>query len=228
MRAIIPTVSTGQVVAPTLRDLAAQIREENTVVVNALTGAVEAAIRCGNLLAGAKKQTGHGRWLEFLRACDVGERLAQQYMRLARLAEQNRTGGTDLAGMTIKGAIRLLAPPKAPQTQNQPTTKPAVAPVRVQPKRRTKHVDIIEAWLGASAADHSKAVDAIGFEGWLAAAPENWWPRLERRIAERRQPVTPPEIVPVIPDEMSIPQFLRRALPAQGTQGALLPSHFDS
>jgi hypothetical protein len=203
--------------ASTLHHLATKAREAHAAVVGALTGIVEHAIRCGNILAVAKKQTGHGRWTEFLRACDVGERQAQRYMQLARLAEQNRPRGTDLAGMTIKGAIKQLAPPRPLRTPKQPVTRPTIAPAQIQLKPKTKDVDIIGAWLAASSDERVKAVNAIGLNLWLAAIPDEWWPLLERYLADHRQPPVQTETVPaeLIPDDLSIPPFLRRPLPAK-------------
>jgi hypothetical protein len=171
---------TGQ--AASLRDLADAIREAHAAVVNALSGAVEHAIRCGNVLTEAKKQTGHGRWGEFLRACEIGERTARQYMQLAHLAKQNRTagtdltgqngtGGTDLAGMTIKGAIKHLAPPKTPKSAT-PATAPKQEPKPPgSPKKRVTHLDILEVWLAASPDDQARALDGIGLDPYWQRSP---------------------------------------------------------
>jgi hypothetical protein len=204
---------TGQ--AATRSNLAEAIRQAHAVVVNALGVAVEHAIKCGNILTDAKKQVGHGGWLEFLRACDLGERQAQRYMRLALLAEQTRLAKSDLTGMTIEGAIARLAPPKAPKPTTSP--KPAIASKQIAGPRPstggkpTKHVDIIEAWLNASAADRAKAIDSIGLKDLLAAIPENWWALIEKRLAERNAPPPPRKVDPaLLPADGSIPPCLLR------------------
>jgi hypothetical protein len=205
---------TGQ--AASLRDLADAIREAHAAVVNALSGAVEHAIRCGNVLTEAKKQTGHGRWGEFLRACDLGERQAQRYMRLALLAEQTRLAKSDLAGMTIEGAIKRLAPPKAPKSA-APATTPKQGPKPPSgPKKRVTHIDIIEVWLAASPDDRARAIDGIGLEPLLAAIPDTWWPLIKKRVAGRSRVSTPIVTVSADPahqitDDLTIPGFLLRS-----------------
>jgi hypothetical protein len=225
---------TGQV-QPSLGELAKAIRAEHAAVVSALSGAVEHAIRCGNILADAKKQTGHGCWLDFLRACEIGERTAQQYMQLAHLAGQNRTrgtdlagqNGTDLAGMTIKGAIRHLAPPKSAKPEKSPiagaASKQVAGPKSPtgNPGKRVAHVDIIEVWLAASVEARRQAIDGIGLNAYLAAIPESWWPLIEKRLAERSAP--PPPVATLdpalLPADGSIPPCLRRTAKKPKPQG---------
>jgi hypothetical protein len=153
----------------------------------------------------------------FLRACDVGERQAHGYMQPAHLAKQNHPRGTDLTRMTIKGAIKQLAPPRTLRTPKQPVTKLIVAPAQIQPKPKKKQIDIIGAWLAASSDERVKAVAAIGLNLWLAAFPDEWWPLFDWHLADLRQPQAQTETVPadLIPDDLSISPFLRRPLSAE-------------
>jgi hypothetical protein len=149
-------------------------------------------------------------------------------MQLAHLAEQNRTrgtdltgqngtAGTDLAGMTIKGAIRHLAPPKS---ESPKSSKPATAPKQIagpkpptsKPGKRVTHINVIEQWIAASPDDRTRAVDAIGLNAYLAAMPGSCWPLIEKRLAERNTaPAPTPRTDPaLIPDDLSIPECLRR------------------
>jgi hypothetical protein len=201
--------------ASTLHHLATKAREAHAAVVGALTGVVEHAIRCGNILAVAKKQTGHGRWTEFLRACDVGERQAQRYMQLARLAGQNRPRGTDLAGMTIKGAIKYLTPPKPCNSATVGAIKPATRSERNKPDesargKRIKHVDILAIWDRAPPEERTKAINSVGFKPLFAALPPDWVPLIEKWLADRRQPAASAASTSAVSDDLTIPGILRR------------------
>jgi hypothetical protein len=202
----------GQV-GTSLGDLAKAIREAHASVVNALNGAVEHAIRCGNIIADAKQQAGHGRWGEFLRACEINERTARRYVQLADLA-QNGRATTDLTGLTIEGAIKKLSPPRPPRSAvtAKQLTGPKPKPSNGSPRKRTIHVDIIETWLAASPNDRTKAIEGISLNAYLAAMPGSWLPLIEKRLAERNTAPAPAAVDPahLIPADLSIPEFMRR------------------
>jgi hypothetical protein len=91
-----------------LADLAARIRAEHEGVAGAMKRGLDHAIAAGKLLLEAKAQLAHGQWLPWLAEhCQVPERTAQLYMRLARHAPEIR----NVADLTVRGAIELLAPP---------------------------------------------------------------------------------------------------------------------
>jgi hypothetical protein len=210
-------VPTGQAITD-LEELAANVREAHFRVVTSLSSTVEAAISAGTYLAQAKKLTGHGRWIEFVRACDLNERTARRYMQLAELASK-RSSTTDLVGKSIEGAIKYLAPPKPRTTKDKPAVKIAAASPKsaVKPANGSSPNKLSSlAWADASADERRCFIDAIGLEPLLAVIPDAWWPLLEQHIAERHPPA-PTETVPVdsIPDDLSIPPFLRRPLPAK-------------
>jgi hypothetical protein len=94
-----------------LTDLAARIKAEHDASTLAIKRGVEHAIRCGRLLIDAKEQIKHGQWLPWLRDhCGVNERTAQQYMRLARHAEELESKSASLADLTVEEAVALIAP----------------------------------------------------------------------------------------------------------------------
>jgi hypothetical protein len=100
-----------------LADLAARIRIEHEACTTALKRGLQHAIAAGELLIEAKaKLNKHGRWLPWLRDhCVMPERTARLYMRLA----SNREQIGNVADLSIRGAIALLATPKgthSPQT----------------------------------------------------------------------------------------------------------------
>lgn len=92
---------------PSLADLAARIRDKHQAAAAALKNAVAHAISAGNLLLEAKKQMNHGEWLPWLQDnCDIPERTAQAYMRLARMPLEKRNAVADLPLREALSAIR--------------------------------------------------------------------------------------------------------------------------
>src|SRR5262249_22843249 len=94
----------------------------------------------GNLLVDAKRQVGHGEWLDWLRAnCPFSERTAQAYMRLAReVPRLDEAKAQRVAGLSVRQAIRELSSPdkyeegseeEADQRQTA-LDLPALAPTR--------------------------------------------------------------------------------------------------
>ena len=68
-----------------ISELAAQINDAHRHATQAAQAAVEHAINAGNLLLQAKAHVKHGAWLTWMKEnCEVSERTAQAYMRLAR------------------------------------------------------------------------------------------------------------------------------------------------
>ena len=130
-----------------------------------------------------------GRWGEFLKACGIikgADRAPIHAIRGTRFAKT--APGTVLTGLSIKAAIKLLSPPK-PATEPKQITKPE-SPIG-KPGKRVTRVDIVESWLAASSTDHTKMVDSIGLDAWLAAMPESWLPLLVERLAERCKVIAP-------------------------------------
>ena len=202
-------VATGQV----LDDLIARIRDAHVSVASAFNSTIDNAVTAGELLIKAKELTPHGQWSEFLKRCDVGERQSQRYMKLAELVDANPASKPDLTDLSIEQAIKRLSPPKAhdrpppaalkhPAKHSEPTKSPAA---------KTGHTDIIEAWLGASAEERTRAVDGIGLKPLLAAMPPDWRPLIDQHLAERQKPPIPTvTATAAIPDDLSIRDFLKR------------------
>ncbi len=88
-------------------DLVARIHAEHAEVESALRSSVQHAINCGELLIKAKELTPHGKWADWLTDnIKFSDRLAQAYMRLARLPVEKRNGVADLPLREALGAIR--------------------------------------------------------------------------------------------------------------------------
>jgi hypothetical protein len=96
----------------TLPTLAARIRHEHEQVATSMMSAINHAIAAGELLLEAKRQVKHGAWLPWLAEnCDIAERTAQAYMRLARTPLEKRNAVADLP---LRDALASLASPSAP------------------------------------------------------------------------------------------------------------------
>jgi hypothetical protein len=92
-----------------LTDLAVRIRAEHEAARLAARTTIEHAIRAGELLIEAKQLVQHGYWGDWLHAhCDLSERSAQAYMRIARYQSNPQL----TADLTIDDALKVLAKPK--------------------------------------------------------------------------------------------------------------------
>jgi hypothetical protein len=195
--------------APSLHDLAANVRASHASVLAAFSTAANHAVEAGLSLATAKRCTDHGRWTDFVRSCDLTPRTAARYMQLADLAGQIGRATTDLNGLSIERAIKHLSPPKPAKSATEPKP-PASAnrKTKTSTSGRAGHAaDIVSAWIAAAPTERVNAIDSIGLEAVLAAIPTEWLALLEARLAFRRQSPAP---LPAIDDDLSIPTFLRR------------------
>ena len=95
--------------------LAAKIRTEHDAVRHAVETATEHAIRCGQLLTEAKDGLAHGQWLPWLEErCEVSERTAQAYMRLARKHGELDDGNAQrVADLPVREAMKAIADERA-------------------------------------------------------------------------------------------------------------------
>ncbi len=92
-----------------LTGLAADINREHGLATAAAWTAVEHARRCGQLLIEAKSQIGHGGFLAWLADnCEVGERQARRYMKIAQHWPAIEAKSDPTSDLTIKGALRLM------------------------------------------------------------------------------------------------------------------------
>jgi hypothetical protein len=206
---MLDTTSTGAVKALEFHQLADMIRADRAAAVTDFTRGADHLRKVGENLKIAKSMAGHGRWGEFLKVCGLNERTARRYMQFADLIAK-RSPGTDLDGLSIKEAIKLLSPPKPPKptTAPKPPAQSAKTVAPAKPNHKVTHTAIIEVWLAAAPADRTKAIDSIGLDAILAALPPAWLPLLAERLAIRTVPVAVDAAL--IPSDLSIPEFLDR------------------
>src|SRR5262245_33269425 len=93
-----PTTAKSLIDAALLAEHAAEINSAHVEAERWLREAVHKAIRVGELLLQAKEAIGrHGQWTAWLREnITFSDRLAQAYMRLARLPVEKRNAVADL------------------------------------------------------------------------------------------------------------------------------------
>ncbi len=99
-----------------LKDLAAKISAEHKRAEKSAKNAIAHALKAGELLIVAKSKVAHGAWLPWLAEhCEVAERTARAYMRLAnelpRLDEVKRQRVADLS---LRETLKALAAPSKP------------------------------------------------------------------------------------------------------------------
>jgi hypothetical protein len=188
-----------------LNDLIAIARDAHLGVVSAFTNALDRAIACGCALnqmedAGLVRRVD---WAHVYKRCQMGLRQAQRYKKLARLVAEKTTYKSFIDGCTIEEAIKKLAPPK-PRARSGNTVAHQPAP----PAKKSTFADIVAAWMAASAADRTRALDAIGWNALRGAIPQSWHAVLAAPVID----VTPAPVGPetATPEDLSIPGFLNR------------------
>jgi hypothetical protein len=104
---------------PDLSHLALQINNAHSAAMAAAKTTLKHAIKCGDLLADAKRRFAHGKWLSWLNeSCPhVRPRTAQRYMQLSdsRSDIQIRLG--DAFDATIMAGVALISKPRAERTR---------------------------------------------------------------------------------------------------------------
>lgn len=97
-----------------LKDLATCANEEHKACLAAVENALEHAQAVGEALLQAKKQCPHGMWGEWLRENFKGShQSANVYMQVAKRWPEIEAVKSQHAGnLTIRGALKLLEPPK--------------------------------------------------------------------------------------------------------------------
>jgi hypothetical protein len=190
--------------------LAKEIKHFHSATIEALEQSVRFAILAGDNLLQAKQQVAqHGQWTGWVqRHCEMSERTAQLYMQLARNRQAVEAKMATVADLTLNGAVRAIASPKAkPQCVADLTTtplpklaQPATATAASKPKRCTKH-ELMAVWLSTPADERLQFMNDVGLV----------W----RRDAEACTPPSPPHAAngsrfSNVPDtDLFIPEFLK-------------------
>jgi hypothetical protein len=117
--------------AAQLEALLPQIQARHEMVERHLAGTLECAQEAGEALLEAKKLTGHGGWLPYLKECGIPARTASDYMRIAK--NWTKAKSATLPDLSYRGAIsylrretkehmaRILAQPDEPEETEEKT-----------------------------------------------------------------------------------------------------------
>ena len=91
--------------------LAENIRTHHRAALDAAGTATRHAMTCGEMLIEAKKELSHGEWLPWLKEhCEISERTAQAYMRIARkVAEMDIAKSAAVADLPLRTALKAIA-----------------------------------------------------------------------------------------------------------------------
>lgn len=195
--------------------LADRIRAEHAAVVSAFSSPIQDALAAGRALIEAEDLIGHGRWTRFFKDCDLGERQAERYAQLARLYDSNPSSGTDLAGLSIPAAIKKLSPPKS-SDKELPAPKTSETRCRPRPTPTQEKLSSLT-WADASPTERARFVSAIDWPSVAEAMRVAWLPVIQEWLRARLSKDAAPTIDRdgnVLPDDLSIPTFLRRNLSA--------------
>jgi hypothetical protein len=111
----------AQIIPPST--LADRVNNEHRQLKECLVRGAHHAIKAGELLWEAKRQAGHGGWLEWIATnCEFSERTAQLYMKLATtlpgMANPQR-----IADMSLTGAIKMIEDLKSPEENPIPKAR---------------------------------------------------------------------------------------------------------
>lgn len=89
--------------------LAAEINQAHDQAIRAAQSTLKHAIAVGERLIEAKALVGHGKWLPWLiENCTFSERMAQNYMRLAKHQDEVKSKSATVADLTVRAALDQL------------------------------------------------------------------------------------------------------------------------
>jgi hypothetical protein len=171
-----------------LRALAVVAREAHIAVGKAAATALEHAMRAGDALLAARPKVAHGGWAHWLhRNCDVSERMANNYMRLAEGRAQIEANRKRVSDLSVRGALTLI---KAPTEPSPATSCTSLSKPSSGPKSKSSAVSkwdavpkLMEAWNAADLEGRCRFINAIGLTGLVAAVPAAWREQLAEALA---------------------------------------------
>jgi hypothetical protein len=172
----------------------------------------------GRALINAQEQVPKGQWGEWLRAnCqDLGERHARRIVKLVRaydawVASGHTVSANDFAGLSLRGLIQKLTPPKR---------RPPLGQIRERHLRRTTTPEQVLnslAWANATLAEQTHFISDIGWQTLAEAIPQNWYPLIQQwlqvRVDSSKAPIVIDHNVELASDDLGIPSFLQRKQP---------------
>jgi hypothetical protein len=167
-----------------LAELAEQIRAEHQSVIASIRQGARHAMAAGDLLVKAKRWVGHGHFGKWLEAnCAISDRTARLYMSLAqnRAAVEAEANRQRVADLTVRGAVKAIAPPTKPKA---PKEQPVASTVKRRSRLKPPALNSL-LWSDADKEERRKFIDAIGLKAILDVMPESWWDVIEKCVCDR-------------------------------------------
>jgi hypothetical protein len=147
------------------------IKASQRAIREAASAMVSDAIAAGEALRKLKRAVSRGGWGAYLRhRCDLSERTAQVYMRLAEHRAEIEADPQRAADLSLRSALKLIGSPPG----NNASAGGAKSPLSVI------------AWINATLEQRCRFVNAIGLPALLEAIPLSWHSELEHRVDGRR------------------------------------------
>ena len=119
-----------------LAALAVRIKCEHEEVRKGLMSSVIHAIKAGEALSKAKEKVKHGEWSRWIHNnCELSERTAQLYMRMAakRTAIEEGQNRNGVAEMSLRGAIAVMTNQRAGTVKHNGSGKPPTSESPISP-----------------------------------------------------------------------------------------------
>ena len=108
----------------TLTGLATAANDSHRAATDTARSALRHALDAGRSLLEAKERIPHGSWTDWIEErCEFSPRTAQAYMRLARHWPELEPKAQSSAGLSIEGAMKLLAEADAPSRFDELSAK---------------------------------------------------------------------------------------------------------
>jgi hypothetical protein len=164
-----PTIdpATSVVISPAttllLSELVARVNNEHRQLKECLIRGAQHAVKAGELLWEAKRQAGHGGWLEWIAEnCEFSERTAQLYMKLASALPQV-ANPQRIADLSLTGAIKMIEDLKAPEENPIPKARSSKRADKLTEAIKNSPLAILErAWEEAEENERSIFLKRIG------------------------------------------------------------------
>jgi hypothetical protein len=194
--------------AKIIRSGVAAIEQVVDTVSQTINSALPRVLDVGHAAIAAKQLVPKGEWgLWVRRHCNTSERHIRRCIAVTEAYEASgHAVSADFAGLSFRGLMRKLTPPK-----KQGGTAKGVQ----RRKSSTAGQDRLNSllWTNASPIERASFVSAVGWQAIVEVIPVDWRPAIEAWLHPKPAPaVIDPDGYP-IPEDLSIPGFLKVVSP---------------
>jgi hypothetical protein len=192
-----------------LSSLADQIATYHHQAEAALQNFAEYAMMAGDLLIQAKLEIGHGQFGDWVaQNCKISDRTARRYMQIADHRDLIEAEMRRHEGLSQRACLRLISDTRGHNGHGE--SEIAVRPsLWQQDAKQTTSNDIMVAWMHAPPEERERFARSAGRD-LIKAIPPEWFPAAAPSEKDARQLELPFSADVSIPDDLSIPNFLKR------------------